>query len=161
MSTDIEIHNAPTVPAVSYTINVLSTMQSKLGHQSFIAYAKLVIRIFQGTHSAAASANTMSLLFADCPIGACLHNAVARMTHDMMLIFNLPELDGNEMDEEVDDALLYVMDCFEGHEGQRVVNAYLGRVQVLEYIMAVADREKEGNAEVEEMLAGLEMLSMG
>jgi hypothetical protein len=52
-------------------------------------------------------------------------------------------------------------DFFAEKEGQRVRDAYVGRVQVLEYVRGVAEREKKGSEEVEEVLRGLEMLNMG
>jgi hypothetical protein len=161
MPTDIEMHNDPTIPAVSYTNNILSAMQNLLDPKSVLDSALLIIRIFRGAHSAAASANTIGLLFANCPVAACLHNQVAHMTHDVLLIFNLTELNGSEKDEEVNKAIFDLTDCFAEKEGQRVRDAYVGRVQVLEFVRGVAERGEKGSEEVEEVLRGLEMLSMG
>lgn len=59
-------------------------------------YALLVLRIFSGTHSGAASANSFSHILAHSRNAVLLHNEIALITGVENVLHNLPEIGDEE-----------------------------------------------------------------
>jgi hypothetical protein len=144
-------------PVPTYTSTILKVFESILGSQPFAQYSHVITRVFSGNISAATSITALGLLFSAFPSGIVLHNEVAVMTHDVVLIHNLPELFddssacGNS-DGSLATQLTDMVDRFAEMEGRRPEDARDGREQVMRWLGEMLQAQAKIGQQVDDLV---------
>lgn len=123
-----------------YTNMVLDALKEILGPVAFEMYAALVACIFNGTHSAAASANGFRETLRTYPNVIHLHNEIARFTYSSSLVCNLPEVDedpesSDSSEDSFNERFLEIADRFAGGNGARAAEGNIDWQQVIQFFV--------------------------
>jgi hypothetical protein len=141
-------------PTPTYTFTVLKALEYIMGSVSFAQYTNIALRVLHGKISGAASLPALGYLFSAQPRGTILHNELVAMTHDILLIFNLPEFydkpDAGDVEQMKD-----MVRRFAESEGRRPSDAREGREVVVQCLGEMCQAQAKSGEQVDDLVAGM------
>jgi hypothetical protein len=141
-------------PTPTYTSTILAALESILGSVSFAQYTNIAIRVLHGKISGAASLPALRYLFSAQPRGTILHNELVAMTHDILLIFNLPELydetDAGDV-EDMKDMVRRFAEC----TGRRPSDSREGQEEAVQCLGEMCQAQAKSGEQLDDLVAGM------